>query len=208
MNPDSDPIASPPESLPPEPLPPESLLAEPLLADTPNVPPPIVRAEPVWQPLDPRHLEMETRTSWIFTIGFSIVGLIVSVLVGFWWGWTSVVFASIVGGCSLIAGLLLWSIWVVLPRSHQASGWMLSDRGIEIRKGVWWRHLIVIPKQRIQHSDLRQGPLLRAYGLANLVIFTAGTENAQVELVGLSFETAQTVRDRLLEISNVSTGGV
>jgi uncharacterized protein len=153
-----------------------------------------------WSPLHPSHLAMERRTSWV--LFWVLLGIMLPVNGILYWslGRTWGLFGSVMGTW-VLAGALLWLIQVYLPRSHNAAGWMLSDRGIEIRKGVWWRHVTVVPKSRIQHTDLQQGPVLRAYGLAKLAIFTAGTENAEVELEGLSLETAQQVRDRLMEAS-------
>lgn len=153
-----------------------------------------------WSPLHPNHLAMERRTSWI--LFWILLGIMIPVNGVLFWllGRTWVLFGCVMGTW-IVAGGLLWLIQVYLPRSHDAAGWMLSPRGMEIRKGVWWQHVIVIPKSRIQHTDLQQGPVLRAYGLANLSIYTAGTENAEIELEGLSLETAQHVRDRLMEAS-------
>lgn len=161
-----------------------------------------------WQPLDPMHLAMEMRFGWI---ALTVVALVVCTtisIVGWLQGWGTLIFLAVAAGVVFLMGLLAWSQWFVVPRSHRSAGWMLSERGIEIRKGIWWKHVIVIPKERIQHSDLQQGPLLRAYGLANLVIFTAGTDHARIEVSGLSHDTAQMIRDRLLEFSHEAMGGV
>ena len=56
-----------------------------------------------------------------------------------------------------------------------------------------------MPLARVQHTDVHQGPLMRRFGLAKLIVHTAGTENSAVELNGLSFATAQRLRDALVE---------
>jgi membrane protein YdbS with pleckstrin-like domain len=45
---------------------------------------------------------------------------------------------------------------------------------------------------------LAQGPLQRQWGLAKLIVYTAGTQHASVELEGLAYETAVGLRDHLL----------
>ncbi len=55
-----------------------------------------------------------------------------------------------------------------------------------------------MPRSRVQHTDVSQGPLERSHGLGTLVIYTAGTEHARVELGGLDHGTALLIRDHLL----------
>jgi len=55
-----------------------------------------------------------------------------------------------------------------------------------------------VPRSRIQHTDVTQGPYERRFGLATLVVYTAGTEHASIPIEGLSHETALAFRDALL----------
>ena len=55
-----------------------------------------------------------------------------------------------------------------------------------------------MPRSRVQHTDVSQGPLERGYGLGTLVIYTAGTDHAKVDLHGLDHATALAIRDHLL----------
>ncbi len=58
--------------------------------------------------------------------------------------------------------------------------------------------MISVPLARLQHADISQGPLQRQWGLAKLIVYTAGTQHASVELEGLAYETAIKLRDHLL----------
>ena len=55
-----------------------------------------------------------------------------------------------------------------------------------------------MPRSRIQHTDVSQGPYQRRFGLATLVVYTAGTEHASIAIEGLRHETALAFRDALL----------
>jgi uncharacterized protein len=100
---------------------------------------------------------------------------------------------------SLVIGGLLWWLAHTWARvSYQRTTWIHNARGLQIRRGVWWRHAITVPRSRIQHADVTQGPLQRAYELATLVLFTAGSQHARVELDGLAFPTALALREDLL----------
>ena len=52
---------------------------------------------------------------------------------------------------------------------------------------------------RIQHVDMRQGPLEQWMGLARVQVFTASGMGADGSIPGLKFEQAQRLRDQLLQ---------
>jgi membrane protein YdbS with pleckstrin-like domain len=109
------------------------------------------------------------------------------------WGWLAGTVAWLVA----TAALFRWSErWPAL--SYRYASYILDDRRIEVRHGVYWRRVIVVPRSRVQHIDVTQGPLQRSYGLATITIFTAGTEHSSVPLAGLAHETALALRDFLL----------
>lgn len=97
-----------------------------------------------------------------------------------------------------VAGLLAWTAqkWPAVEYRHFR--YRLDTRGIDIQRGVLWRKLISVPRSRVQHTDVAQGPLERRHGLATLSIYTAGTEFARVDLPGLSHTRAVQIRDQLL----------
>lgn len=55
-----------------------------------------------------------------------------------------------------------------------------------------------MPRSRVQHTDVSQDPIERGFGLGTLVIYTAGTDHARVDLSGLEQATALRIRDYLL----------
>ena len=86
--------------------------------------------------------------------------------------------------------------WPVVAYRH--ASYRLEDQSLTIRLGVVWRRVITVPRSRVQHTDVAQGPIERHYGLGTLIIHTAGTSHARVQLPGLDYETACRVRDHLL----------
>jgi hypothetical protein len=54
-----------------------------------------------------------------------------------------------------------------------------------------------VPFGRVQHIDVEKGPVERYYGLATLVLHTAGTHNASVSLPGLAEEDALAMREAI-----------
>lgn len=88
--------------------------------------------------------------------------------------------------------------------SWRHTRWRLRAEGLQIERGVLWRHSLDIPRSRVQHTDVSDGPLLRNFELATLVVFTAGTRFARVELAGMGREIAFEVRDQLMPEPNAA----
>jgi membrane protein YdbS with pleckstrin-like domain len=74
----------------------------------------------------------------------------------------------------------------------------VDEFGLVIRQGVIWRSQTSLPRVRIQHSDVSQGPLQRRYGIATLKLYTAGSRYTKIELPGLRHGDALSLRDDLL----------
>ncbi len=105
---------------------------------------------------------------------------------------------GLAAGALAYAALLAWSLYWPGVRYRYAS-YRVAERGLWIRRGVLWRSEISVPKSRVQHTDVSQGPLQRRFDLATLVLHTAGTQHAAVSLGGLSHSAALAIRDYLIE---------
>ncbi|MEM7164107.1 MAG: PH domain-containing protein [Planctomycetota bacterium] len=86
--------------------------------------------------------------------------------------------------------------WPALAYKHRS--YRLDAEGLEIRRGVFWRSVLYVPRSRVQHTDVNQGPIERMFGLSHLVVHTAGTSNASVTLDGLATAIAEGLRDYLV----------
>jgi len=150
------------------------------------------------QRLDPRHVACERVGGWVSA---GVVALLGPLAIGAhaWLGQP--------GPARLLALALGWGALLVLlvvlnrfwpPLAFRHAAWRLSPRALEIRRGVIVRHWIGVPRARVQHLDVTRGPIERRFGLATLVVHTAGTHEHQVPLEGLSHETALALRDELL----------
>lgn len=91
----------------------------------------------------------------------------------------------------------LYLIFRVPLRRYQARGYQLGGDRLRVVRGLLFRSDTVVPFGRVQHIDVQQGPLERAYGLATLVLHTAGTHNASVALPGLGHDDAVAMREAI-----------
>ena len=91
------------------------------------------------------------------------------------WAWSGVV----VLGCDRRYG-----IWLGYRR-WKSTAWKLDDTGLHVRRGRLWRKEILVPRSRVQHLDIERGPIERRYGLATLIVHTAGTRQHALAPAGL-----------------------
>jgi membrane protein YdbS with pleckstrin-like domain len=80
-------------------------------------------------------------------------------------------------------------------RRYAARGYSLEGERLRVVRGILFRSDTVVPFGRVQHIDVDQGPLERAFGLATLTVHTAGTHNASVSLPGLAQADAGAIRE-------------
>lgn len=165
-------------------------------ADSSGEHPPI--ADGTTRPLDPRYVDLQRQTGWITAGVLAVIAVPISLAlillldVTFWM--VPLLVAAVFG----TVGLLTWWLIAWPPVSYRYTSYRVDADGMEIRSGVYFRSVTTVPKSRVQHTDVSQGPLQRKYGLATLTVHTAGTENAQVQLPGLPHEVALRIRDHLL----------
>lgn len=98
-------------------------------------------------------------------------------------------------GIVLLAGL--YAVLVLPGRRYRAWGYAEGEDELAVRRGLWMRTRTIVPFGRVQHIDVAQGPIERRYGLATLILHTAGTRSASVPLPGLLHAEAEAMRDRI-----------
>ena len=98
------------------------------------------------------------------------------------------------------------ALWLALPVlalvwarvRWRRTTWRLDERGLQVRRGVFWRKEVLVPRSRVQHLDLERGPIERHFGLATLVVHTAGTRMHALRQSGFFDADAVALRDALL----------
>ncbi|MEO8160392.1 MAG: PH domain-containing protein [Arenimonas sp.] len=103
----------------------------------------------------------------------------------------------------LLLVLVLWLLFGVAGaalayRRWKSTSWKLDDTGLHLRRGWIWRKQVLVPRSRVQHLDIERGPIDRHYGLAKLIVHTAGTRQHGPQLPGLADADAVALRDALV----------
>ncbi len=108
-------------------------------------------------------------------------------------------FGPLLAGVSAVPLIVLF-LWLVLylpMRRYQARGYDMASDRLRVVKGVLFHSDTVVPFSRVQHLDVEQGPLERAFGIARLILHTAGSHNASVSLPGLAHADAVAMREEI-----------
>lgn len=152
------------------------------------LPPPIASASADWQPL-PR------RARALMMLGMTAMLL------------PAVPAAMILATATdrvppLLAGAVLLVLAVAAgcwrgARQHACFAWRLDGDGLAVRRGTLWQSETRVPATRVQHLDLKRGPLQRRRGVATLVVHTAGTRLSTVTVTHLDDADAEHLRDAL-----------
>jgi membrane protein YdbS with pleckstrin-like domain len=95
----------------------------------------------------------------------------------------------------LVIGVVLGT-WLGL-KQYRHTFWRLDEDGLAVRRGRMWQRETRVPATRVQHLDLKRGPLQRRRNLATLVVHTAGTRHSAVTVPHLDADDAERLRDRL-----------
>lgn len=111
------------------------------------------------------------------------------------WFWLTLIDVAIMGGWLILviavplAGALTLPLFLavaVLPDifayiaihlRYDTTWYVLSDRSMRIRRGIWVIHETTITCENIQNVAVIQGPLQRHYGIATVHVKTAGGES-------------------------------
>jgi membrane protein YdbS with pleckstrin-like domain len=144
------------------------------------------------QPLERGHLNAMRLSGAVFFAAAAIGSAIPSYALSREWTWLPVWAAPLV---LLLIGL--WSVLIAAPRRWARWGWAWTGRELHVAQGWLTQSHTIVPALRVQHIDVTQGPVERMFGVATLVLHTAGTTHSTVHLPGISRATAEEIRDAI-----------
>lgn len=95
-------------------------------------------------------------------------------------GWGAVTFVVPWLGIALLPAALMLAlapdvvVYVALHLRYDTTWYVVTDRSLRIRRGIWVIEETTITFENVQNVSIGQGPLQRAFGIATLVVDTAG----------------------------------
>jgi len=111
---------------------------------------------------------------FLFWVAF-LPGDIVPILI-----WLVISMAFPIVGVILVAPLVIVLIapdviaYVGLHLRYDTTWYVFTDRSIRIRRGIWVIHETTITFENVQNVEVAQGPVQRYFGIADVIVQTAG----------------------------------
>lgn len=100
-----------------------------------------------------------------------------------------------------LIGLLRYSYVVIGDKKKYFA---LREQDITYRSGLIFQKTVTQPILRIQHVELKRGPIERKVGLACLQLFSAGGASHTFEIPGLLLDNAESMRQFILDHKTIS----
>ncbi|WP_254523618.1 PH domain-containing protein [Natrinema caseinilyticum] len=104
----------------------------------------------------------------------------------------------------VLLGIALGAVYAV--RLYRIWRFELQDDALYLERGVVTFVETAVPFVRVQHVDTQFGPIERVLGLSSVVVYTAGSRNADVRIPGLTPSRSRKLQDTLRELA-VESGG-
>ncbi len=111
-----------------------------------------------------------------FFFWFFLVLIDISILVG----WLILLITVPILGIILAIPALLIAVvpdiitYIALHLKYDTTWYVISDRSLRIRRGIWLIHETTITFENVQNITISQGPVQRYFGISDLIIDTAG----------------------------------
>ncbi len=153
-----------------------------------------------WKPLAPRarllfYLQAMSRF-FFFWLPLGLVG-------GVWASAELGVLQAAGGVGTVLFAVFVLGLWMP-SLSFDRWSYSLREDDLLIAHGILVRSVVAIPTSRIQHIDVRQGPLEQSLGLSRVLIYTASGMGADGVIPGLATATAESLRDDLVAVGGDS----
>lgn len=120
-----------------------------------------------------RYLKFQYWLAWgILGLALLIVGLVFTI---------AVPLAGLILGPLVLAAafLVAAATYAAIHLRYDTTWYVLTNRSLRIRRGIWIIHETTITYENIQNVSVDQGPLQRFFGIADVLVQTAGGGGGQ-----------------------------
>ncbi|MFW6317669.1 MAG: PH domain-containing protein [Halorubrum sp.] len=147
---------------------------------------------------------LNPRIRWLWIAQAALLAIVLGVVFTGVDGWLYSLPTAVPAG---IGGLVLLLGVAYAARLYARWRFELQDDALYLERGVITVVETSVPFVRVQHVDTRFGPIERALGLSSVVVYTAGSRNADVRIPGLTPARARNLQDALRDLAVESEGG-
>jgi len=160
----------------------------------------VTAEETQWESVSPRYqieVLVHTLGGWLAPVAVSSAPLWITEPALSWASWYPL------GGVLVVLAIALGFI----PRRVRAYGYALRADDLVFRRGIIFQRQVAVPYGRLQLVDVSRGPLSRVLGLSELKLVTAAASSG-VTIPGLPLESAEKLRDHLIEVAETRRAGL
>ncbi len=101
-------------------------------------------------------------------------------------------------GTGIVSSLFFFTL-IYRYFADPLKGYALREQDLSYRSGLFVTKTTTQPMNRIQHVEVKQGPIDRKYDLAKLYAYSAGGQHYTFSIPGLTHEFAVKLRALILE---------
>lgn len=87
--------------------------------------------------------------------------------------------------------------FVLVELGFPRKQYLLRRHDLLYKTGYLMQTMTAVPKNRIQHVEIRQSVLLRLFKLSKLVVYTAGGSSSDLSIPGLKPEDAELLKEHI-----------
>lgn len=145
-----------------------------------------------FQPLEQAYLNL----LWLYRLIFVGIMVLVFAVTGFILPFEIPAIVFLVSGIVISVLLLVYLLFT--PSVFKVKKYAIRNRDIIFRSGLINRTTTVIPFNRVQHIEIKTGPIDRYFKLSRLKIYTAGGSQSDLVIPGLSMETAKSIKQLII----------
>jgi len=145
-----------------------------------------------FQPLEKPYRTIQVIGSLIFT---SII--LIGLAIVFWQTDVPLWISALAMGVWVLLGI---TQLVFIFKGFKYKGFAIRERDLTYKRGWLYKKQVTVPFKRIQHVDIKQGVIERAYKLAKLNVYTAGGNASDLSVPGLRMEDAKQFKSYILGV--------
>jgi membrane protein YdbS with pleckstrin-like domain len=146
-------------------------------------------------PVDKAYLKV-LRLMYSFWLILSFSGLFVT---NYFTDIPSLVFYSIL----IVLGLIFLFSIIETEKGFPKRKFGIREKDIIFQKGYFFFRQTIVPFKRIQHVEVKQDLIFRAFGIYSLKLFTAGSSTGDLSIVGLNKTDADKLKAIILKAASV-----
>jgi membrane protein YdbS with pleckstrin-like domain len=147
----------------------------------------------VYEPIEKNYLWMSLVQNAIFLMVLFGVGMIFLVTV-----FLDSFFLNLIkfmGAWLIFAIVLITLSWMGFYRK----GFALRERDVTYKTGLIFKSITTIPFNRVQHCELKKGPMEEMFSISRLRIYTAGGMASDLSIPGLDPVKAESMKQFILK---------